>query len=663
MSGKINPTILNDSYVVDINILKLITGIILVFLIANFCSLDKSTSPGPTEKKIEIKLVDSTDTTGLTKYTPTFGAAAADIDNDGSDDLVISNHGQIPSLYLNKNGVFENHSHLLPEQKLKDRHGVAAVDLDNDGDKDLIFAAGGGDGLGPGHTNSLYRNLLNETGKLAFEDISLKAGIVCRPWRSRHFLPLPNKDGSLIDIYLVCRLREECPNLYFSNHSSKEIRLVVDESHGLNRPFQSRGKDVFFDYDRDGDQDLLIILTRQPVIYEKVDNCYERNDLILKRILQVYSVGIADLNNDGYLDIFFGMEANPSGGDNISFNDKEIHFFVRKHESDPSERISFSIKGKSININFTYRIPGKTVNDPSNIFIGQYKQNPPSRIASISAEIAQGEPLFDKPGIYIWKDPGIKRWHIEWIYGEEKRKDKGKIIAESITNLKKEEFETLPVSAVQDKIFINKKGEVFEELGSFELTHSHTTRTVTICDLNNDGFLDIVGIRGSETGRYNGEPFVLINYGNLRFEFRNIMQNNEDDIYQADQLVYGFFNDDGLPDLFFTNGFGLNPGSFGPYKLFLNNTRTTGNYVIVELEGSIANRDAIGAKVELFTIESDFLGYRQIGAGFNRSQSSHKLHFGLGQINNELIVRIKWPGTSNWDERTIIINKINYIKQ
>ncbi|MCK5059419.1 MAG: CRTAC1 family protein [Candidatus Aminicenantes bacterium] len=647
--------------------MKLTTGIILFFLITNFCSLDKSTPPEEKqpEKKIEIKLVDSTDAAGLTKYTPTFGAAVVDINNDGTDDLVISNHGQIPSLYLNKNGVFENYSHLFPEQILVDRHGVTAVDLDNDGDKDLIFAAGGGDGIGPGHMNRLYQNLLMERGKLTFDNISLEAGISYQPWRSRHFLPLSNSDGSLIDLYLVCKFRANHPNQYLSNTGSTEIKFELDESPGLNQSFNSRGNDLFFDYDRDGDQDLLIILSGEPVIYEKVANYYERNDLILRRMSSVYSAGIADLNNDGCLDIYFGMEAKSTGSDRISFNDNEIHFVVRKQENDSSERITFKTDDRSIYINFTYRIPGKTVRDPSNIFIGRSKKNPTSREAVISVKTAEGEPLRDNPGIYIWKEPGAKRWHIEWIYGEKERQDKGKIKAGSISGLHEENLETLPAAAARDRIFINMKGTIFRELDNLDLAHNSATRSVALCDLNNDGFIDIVGIRGSESGRYNGEPFALINYGNLHFKFKNIMKNSEDDIYQADRLVYGFFNDDGLPDLFFTNGFGLNPGSYGPYKLFLNNTKTTANYVILELEGSSANKDAIGSEVELFTEVGEFLGYRQLGAGFNRSQVSHKLHFGLGQINEKLVARIKWPGTSEseWDERKITINKINLLKQ
>jgi hypothetical protein len=97
--------------------------------------------------------------------------------------------------------------------------------------------------------------------------------------------------------------------------------------------------------------------------------------------------------------------------------------------------------------------------------------------------------------------------------------------------------------------------------------------------------------------------------------------------------------------------------------MYLNQTQNPGNYVIIELEGLTCNRDAIGAQVELYAVSGEFLGYRQLGAGYNRSQSTHKLHFGLGETSEELQVRIRWPGTASWDEREVQINQINRIVQ
>lgn len=626
----------------------------------SFCQEEEIIAP----EIIEVQLEDQTRDAGLELFQMTFGVAVSDMNNDGYDDLVIGNHGEPPSLFLRQGAQFRDFSDLLPERETMDRHGVTVIDIENDGDKDLVFAGGGADGVGNGCKNRLYKNVKTESGSLAFQDISEEAGIAYQPWRTRHFLPLPGPGGSLIDLFMVCLIRDDCPDLYFSNLSSGSIKLQVNESPGLNQEFSSEGRDIFFDYDRDGDQDLLVISRSRPRFYERVNNRYQLNEGMFPSIPSVFCLACGDLNNDGYLDVYFGREAIKTRSDNLSYNQNEIHIVFRKHDDDRFDRINFNINDNSVFIDFIQHLPtGETILDPSNIFVGGESVNPEARKATITAEMADGEPLRERPGIYIWKDSGTNLWHLEWVYGNEEQKHKGRLIAGGISNLTEDNLEIIPAIDTNDLLLINQGGVAFMELFIPELIHRKVTRAVTMCDLNNDGWLDIIGIRGGEEGQYNGDPFLFTNRGDMSFDFKWIMQNDQDDIFQADQLVWGFFNNDGLPDIFFTNGFGLNPGQLGPYKMFLNRTQNPGNYVIIELEGLACNRDALGAEVELIGASGDLLGYRQLGAGFNRSQSTHKLHFGLGETADALRVRIRWPGTSEWDEREVRINQINRIIQ
>lgn len=616
-------------------------------------------SPPPAE----ITLRDATVQYGLDRYTMTFGAVAVDINRDGRDDLVVSNHGKLPSIFINRGDFFEDHSDLFPDPVIRDRHGITVVDLDNDGDRDMVIAGGGADGVGPGSENRIYKNLLRDSGSPGFQDITGEVDIGYQPWRSRHFVPLANPDGTRVDLFLVCLERENCPTLYFSNRSDGEIRLEVDPFPELNKSFSSDGRDVFFDYDRDGDMDLVVISKSRPTIHENSGGKFLPRPGLIPDMASVFSIGVGDLSNDGFPDLYFGREALPSKSDNISFNEEEIHFVVSKQEGDVLDRMNFVVTGDSIDINFIqHQSTGETITDPSDIFVGAKGVNPPYRVATIPGWMADGEPIRDKPGSYIWRNPGSNSWHVEWIY-EKSRKDKGLIQADSVSQVTRENLEVFHVVEISDRIFINQNGQAFDELVIPGLRHHQVTRSVALCDLNHDGNLDIVGLRGSEQGRYNGDPFVFVNYGGLSLENRIIMQNTEDDIFQADQLVIGFFNDDGLPDVFFTNGYGLNPSFMGPYKLFLNETQNAGNYIILDLEGNSSNRDAIGAEVEIYTGQGDFLGYRQLGSGYNRSQSTHLLHFGLGTVEGNVLVRIRWPGILIWDERELSINRVHPVRQ
>lgn len=606
----------------------------------------------------------ATEAYGLARREETFGVALADLDNDGHEDLVVSNHNRPPSLFLYQDGAFVDRSDLLPDRVLSDWHGIAAVDLDNDGDKDLVIAGGGDDGVGPGEKNRLFLNLLSEKGRLAFKDVTRRAGLTYRPWRTRQFLPLASPDGSHVDLYMVGLARENCPNIYLSNRSGRDVIMTEEAGLGLNQIIGSEGLDFFLDYDRDGDQDLIIFKQFRPLFYERQADGYHLKEGVLPDLGGICGGAPGDLNNDGYPDLFLCAYPPFVHSDNISADEHEIHFVIEKQKGDAFDEFSLNAAGPNIVVDFRQHTPGNPITGVSDIFIGPSRTHPRDRRAFVKAADAEGRPSLESPGTYIWKDAGTDRWHVRWVYAENPGPYKGRIMASSISALETVEFETLPAATAEDIILINDKGRGFTKLDGVDLRHSERTRSVALVDLDNDGLVDIIGIRGSEQGRPNGTPFVLKNRGGLKFDLERVMENAEDRLFQADRLVYGFFNDDGLPDIFFTNGNGLNPDNLGPYELYLNRTETDNDYIILRLQGTKCNRDAIGAEVELFSEAWDFLGYRQVGLGFNRDQSTLRLHFGLGHAGpGKLKVKIRWPGTATWDEREVEKNRTNEIVQ
>ncbi len=611
-----------------------------------------------------IRFERATEALKLARSEETFGVAVADIDNDGHDDLIISNHNKPPSLFLYHEGVFLDRSDLLPDRVLSDWHGIAAVDLDNDGDKDLVIAGGGTDGVGPGERNRLFQNLLSESGRLAFKDVSRRVGIAYRPWRTRQFLPLASPDGSHVDLYMVGLAREDCPNLYLSNRGGRDIVLTEEASLGLNQIIGSEGLDLFIDYDRDGDQDLIMFKQFHPVFYERQADGYHLKDGVLPDVGSICGAAAGDLNNDGYPDLFLIAYPPFVHSDNISSDEHEIHFVIEKQKGDAGDEFAFDAGGPEVEFDFRQHTPGNPITGASDIFIGLSRWHPRGRHIVVKAVEAEGAPAVDSWGTYIWKDQGSDRWHVRWVYGDNPGPYKGRIMALSISRLETVDFEVMPPAQTEDVILINDKGKGFKKLEGVDLRHTERTRSAAMVDLDNDGLVDIIGIRGSEQGRTNGTPFVLMNRGDLKFQSESVMDNAPDRLFQADRLVYGFFNDDGLPDIFFTNGNGLNPDNLGPYELYLNRTETDNEYVILKLRGTTSNRDAIGAEVELYSGEGKFLGYRQVGLGFNRDQSTIKVHFGLGHAGaGKLRARIRWPGTSKWDEREVEKNRTNEIVQ
>lgn len=612
----------------------------------------EDTPPAPV---VEVTFENSTATAGLQRYSETYSVVAADIDGDLRDDLLVGNHGAPPSLFLNRGGVFEEDTAALPLRRRDDRHGYTVVDLDNDGDRDLIYAGGGADGIGKGSFNRVYRSMLAQEGALRFEEVTEGVDVGSREMRARHFFPLANGAGDRVDLYLTSlhKRREGSANLYFTNSSEPgRIRLQPDRSSSLELPLESLGMDLFFDYDRDGDMDFLYLRHFDLRLYRNHDGEFEHIDTALDNMSRVFSAAVADFNNDGFPDLYLGGISGHTYSDNISGNENEIHFSIVNHNDDDDlDRMVFTARDRVLFINFVEHLSdlGKNRTDASDIFIGRTKQNPKSRKTRIGRRMARGRPeSMDKHGTYIWYQKDSRQWHVVWKHESRvSAHTKGLIAARGMKLEEQADLETYPLRNVRDYIVINNIGLSWQILDLPVLKHNMWINDVTAADFNNDGLVDVVGVSSRDDAAYNGTPFIVMNHGNLQFSRKEVMDNSEDDIFRADRVVHGFFDGDGLPDVFYSNGHGLLPSHQGPYQFWLNRTATENGYLLLELEGVNANRDAVGAQIEVRDAEGGLIGYREIGPGYGRSQDTHLVHVGLGEREGPFTLRIRWPGATD----------------
>ena len=95
------------------------------------------------------------------------------------------------------------------------------------------------------------------------------------------------------------------------------------------------------------------------------------------------------------------------------------------------------------------------------------------------------------------------------------------------------------------------------------------------------------------------------------------------------------FDHDGDLDLAFSN---VNQ----PSVLLQNDTQTTGNWLLIELVGTVSNRDAVGATVQLKTNKQSS-SRSVIGGGSYLSQGPYYLHFGLAPNETIEQAEIIWP--------------------
>lgn len=194
--------------------------------------------------------------------------------------------------------------------------GIAIGDIDNDGLQDIFF---GGNMV----SSKLYLN----KGNLQFEDITKKAGVATDRWVTGVSMADVNSDG-YTDIY-VCvagpNKSAEKPNMLFINNGNGTFAESAN-AYGLADTGYST-QAAFFDYDRDGDLDLYLLTNalenfpRNNARPKKVNGQGLSTDRLYRNngnntftnvsreagiLIEGYGlgVGIADINNDGWPDIY-----------------------------------------------------------------------------------------------------------------------------------------------------------------------------------------------------------------------------------------------------------------------------------------------------------------------------------------------------------------------
>jgi enediyne biosynthesis protein E4 len=133
--------------------------------------------------------------------------------------------------------------------------GCALLDFDGDGDLDVFLVQGAPfDNPGKGPGNRLFRNELNPSGKLQFTDVTRQAGLGYSGYGMGAATGDFDNDGR-VDL-LVTNFGA---NVLYRNNGDGTFRNVTTDSPEVALPGRWSTSASFFDYDRDGWQDLVIL--------------------------------------------------------------------------------------------------------------------------------------------------------------------------------------------------------------------------------------------------------------------------------------------------------------------------------------------------------------------------------------------------------------------
>ena len=289
--------------------------------------LKKAPDPLPTNHLYrndgDGKFTDVTATAGLGGDGFSFSAVAADFDNDGYTDLVVTSYGHV-TLYRNKgDGTFEDVTQKAGLDVVKGwAINATWLDYDRDGCLDLFIGRyvkfdpkyrsyyAADNYPGPldysGDSNLLFHN----TCKGTFVDVSEKSGIAGFKGRAMGVTAADFDGDGYPDIYVA---NDKTENFLFHNKRDgtfEEIATDAGAAFGQNGESTSAMGPIFFDSENRGAADLWVSDSKYNRLLRNMGKL-QFNDVTQQAgIAQLtaqytsWGSGAYDFDNDGWRDLF-----------------------------------------------------------------------------------------------------------------------------------------------------------------------------------------------------------------------------------------------------------------------------------------------------------------------------------------------------------------------
>ncbi|MDQ2842391.1 MAG: CRTAC1 family protein [Acidobacteriota bacterium] len=294
---------------------------------------------------------DVTEKAGVRGKGYGMGVAVADYDNDGFEDLLVTNFGSVILYHNNGNGTFTDVTAKAGLQTSGWMSSAGFFDYDNDGKLDLFICryldwnfskniycgskeAGGRAYCHPDNFKPVSNYLFHNNGDGTFSDVSAKSHIAATPGKALGVAFGDfNNDGRL-DISVA---NDSFPQFVFLNNgdgtfSENGVAAGVAFTDD-GKTFAGMGTDVA-DVDDDGKPDIVTTaLSNETYAYfhnvgDGMFN-YDTNVSRLGEITRLYGgwgMRIFDYDNDGAKDLFF---ANSHVMDNVERTQPHIEYMER----------------------------------------------------------------------------------------------------------------------------------------------------------------------------------------------------------------------------------------------------------------------------------------------------------------------------------------------
>lgn len=273
---------------------------------------------------------DVTEKAGVRGYGFGMGAAVGDFDNDGFEDLLVTNYGSVILYHNNGNGTFTDVAQRAGLRTEGWMSSAGFFDYDNDGRLDLFICRyvdwkfsknlvcgsrtdGGRSYCHPDNFKPISNYLFHNNGDGTFTDVSEKAHIAASPGKGLGVAFADFTNRGRLDIVVANDSFQQFLFLNNGDGTFKENGWAAGV--GFNddgKVFAGMGTDAA-DVDDDGKPDIVTTaLSNETYAYfhNNGDGTFDYDTGISRlgeftRLLGGWGMRIFDYDNDGYKDVFF----------------------------------------------------------------------------------------------------------------------------------------------------------------------------------------------------------------------------------------------------------------------------------------------------------------------------------------------------------------------